>query len=184
MTVARGRATNLGNDVFVAVVFEIGEGNAVSFVQLTRPGGSGDIHEILAVVIAKKHIRHQRAVGGVSGAQVNIQESVVINVAKVCTHRHKNFVESDLCGHVLEGSVLHVLVKLESRGVVRQPKIGTGRLLHGSRVAGHKQIRPAVVVVVEEPCGEPARVSLHASGFGDFRKRVVVVVVIEKTRPG
>ena len=68
MTVAVGRAPHLGDDVLVAVVVEIGKGDAVSLVQLTRSRRGSDIHEILSVVIAQKDVGNERAVGGIPGS--------------------------------------------------------------------------------------------------------------------
>ncbi len=46
-----------------------------------------NIDEIFPIVIAEKNIRHQRAVGGIPGAQVDIEEPIVINVAKVSAQK-------------------------------------------------------------------------------------------------
>ena len=135
-------------------IVEIGKGDTVSFVQLPGAGGCGDIHEIFSVVIAKQHVGNQRPIRGVSGAEVNIQKAVVVHVAEVRAHGHEDLVQPDLCGHVLERAVPHVLVELQSPGVVRKAEIGTHGLIDREEVAGDEQIGPAIVVVIEEPGGE------------------------------
>src|SRR5262249_14732692 len=67
--------------------------------------------------------------------------------------------------------------------VVRKAEIGAGSFLNRAEVAGHKQIRPSVIVVIEKPGSETARWTLHAGFFGNFRERVVVIVVIKEIWP-
>ena len=64
-----------------------------------------------------------------------------------------------------------------------QSQIGAYAFLDGHRVAGRQNIRPAVVVVVEEPGGESMARALDTGLARYVGKGAVVVVVEERAVP-
>ena len=65
-------------------------------------------------------------------------------------------------GDISKRTVSKVLIQLQRCRVVRQSEIRTRRFIDGQEVAGHEQVWPAVVVVVEEPGRETATRARHA----------------------
>ena len=63
--------------------------------------------------LRNKHVGDERAIGWVSRAQVDIQKSVVIHIAEICAHGHKNLFEAYLLGYIVKGSVPFVFVELQ-----------------------------------------------------------------------
>ena len=53
VAIGGGGASNLGNDVFVALIVEIGECDSMAFVEFTRARRRGHIYKIFSVVIAE-----------------------------------------------------------------------------------------------------------------------------------
>ena len=66
------------------------------------PGRVGDVHERLAVPVAQQHARHERAVRRAAGAEIDVEEAVVVDVAEVRPHRHEHLGQSGLARHVRE----------------------------------------------------------------------------------
>src|SRR5262245_25676685 len=56
MTVSRRRAARFRHDFLVAVIVQIGEGHAVSFVKLAGTRRGGDVDEEFPLSVAKEHI--------------------------------------------------------------------------------------------------------------------------------
>src|SRR5208282_2299759 len=61
--------------------------------------------------------------------------------------------------------------------------VSAHRLLDGGLVVGDKQVRPAVVVVVEEPRTKALPGFLHPSRCGCLGKGSVAIVVVKKVVP-
>ena len=74
VAVARHRAADHSEDVFVAIVIDVGERHAVPFVQLAGAGGSGDVHEYLPALVVQQHVGKQRGVRRISGAEIDVQD--------------------------------------------------------------------------------------------------------------
>src|SRR5690349_23497 len=127
----------------------------------------------------RKHIRRQRTIRGTAGAQINIQESVIVDVAEVGSHGHEDLVKPDFGGDVAKTAVSQVPVKLQGCGVMGKSKICSRRLLGGKEITGDEQVGPPVVVVIKEPGGKAARGCLHAGNRGHVGEGVVVIIVVE-----
>ena len=128
MAVAGNGTANDCEDIFLAAVRQIGKGDAVSLVQFTSPRRLSYVGEIFSVVVTEQDVG-LAAITGVAVAEIDIQEAVVIYIAKVGAHGHKNFVETGLCTHVTEDAVAHILVELHAGGIVRQAQIGARNLI-------------------------------------------------------
>ena len=180
MGIAGGRPAHVEDDVVVAVVVHIGERDAVALVELAGSGGAGHIHERLAVAIAQQHARSQRPVGGIARPKIDVQKAIVVDVAEVGPHRHVDLVQPGLTRHVQETAVAAVLVQLQRGGVVGQLQVRPRRFFDRREVAGGKDVRPAVVVVVEEPGGKALPRPRDPGLLGDVGKGAVVVVVEQR----
>src|SRR6266567_1753536 len=184
MRVSRGGASDFSEEVFVSVIINVGESHTMAFVKLASARGGSDIHKILAIVIAQQNIRHQRSISRKAGSEIDIQESIVIHVAKIGAHGRIDAVESNLFGDVLKLPISQIAIKLQGFCIMRKAEISADGLLHRHVIAGDEQIGPAVVVVVEKPGGEAGQGLLHACLLRNLGEGAVVVVVIEKVVPG
>ena len=117
------RAADFGDDVLVAVAIEIGEGDAVSLVQLAGARGRRRVREGLPRQVQQQLVRHDRRERRAAHAEVDVEEAVVVDVAEVGRHRHPDLVEPDLGGDVREASVAEVAIQLQRLGVVRASQI-------------------------------------------------------------
>src|SRR5256885_10616770 len=61
--------------------------------------------------------------------------------------------------------------------VVRQPDVRARRLLYRHVIAAHQQVGPAVIVVVEEPCGKSVARPGHARLLRHVGEGSIVIVV-------
>ncbi len=168
VTVARRRATDLGDDVLVAVVVEVDEGNPVPLVDFAGAGRLGDVDERLPPRLRSSTWGASDRVRTACPCRDRCRGSRRCRVAEVGTHRHEHLVESDRRRHILEGAVALVAIQLQRRRVARQVEIGAGGVVDRHVVAGRVEIEPAVVVVVEEPGGEAAAGPRHAGGNRAF----------------
>src|ERR1700730_9613268 len=93
--IARDRASGFGNDVFIAIVTKVGEGNAVSLVKFARARGRGNVDKFLPWLVVKENIRQNVAVRWSSSAQIKIEKPVVINIAEIGTHGIENTIQAN-----------------------------------------------------------------------------------------
>ena len=180
VAIAGHRAADFREEIFVSVVVHVGEGDAVSFMEFARARGRGDVGKKLALLIVQQDVGQHGRVAGIAGAEINVEVSVVVDVAEVCAHGHEDAIETDFGGDIAKLAVAKILVELERLGIGRKAEIAADRFIDRNVVAGHKQIGPAVIVIVEKPCGETLPWLLHASLQGDVSKSSVVIVVIKK----
>ena len=124
VTVRGHRAANLRDDVLVAVAVEIGEGDAVSLVQLARAGRGGDAHERLALLVQQQLVRQDRSKRRAAHAEIHVEVAVVVDVAEVGGHRHQHLVQPDLGGDVAERPVSEIAIQLRGLRVVRHAEVG------------------------------------------------------------
>ena len=100
--VARGRAAGLEEDVGVAVAVPVGEGHAMPLLEVAGPRRGGDVLEPPAAVVSEQHVGHQVRVRRPAGPEVDVQESVIVQVAEVRAHRQDDPVQPELGRHVAE----------------------------------------------------------------------------------
>src|SRR5580658_1792941 len=149
-------------------------------MEFARAGGCGDVGEELAILIVQHNVRQHGSIAGIAGAEINVEESVVIDVAEVGAHGHEDAIESDISGDVAKLSVAKILVELERLGIGGKAEVAADRFIDRNVVAGHKQVGPAIVVIIEEPRGETLPRFLHAGLKSDVGKGSVVIVVVEE----
>src|SRR5262249_51630501 len=101
--VAWGRATGLQEDGGCAIRAPAGEGPAMAFLEVPGPRRRGAVFEPPAAVVPEQQVRHQIRVRRPAGPEINIEESVVVQVAEVRAHRQDDPVQTELGGHVAEG---------------------------------------------------------------------------------
>mmetsp|Transcript_1424 Transcript_1424/g.4853 ORF Transcript_1424/g.4853 Transcript_1424/m.4853 type:complete len:315 (-) Transcript_1424:1473-2417(-) len=78
---------DVGEDVLVPVVLEIGEGNGVALLKVAETPLEGDVLEGAVPEVPPHDIRNEATHVGHAGAEVEVEEPVVIDVADVETHR-------------------------------------------------------------------------------------------------
>src|SRR2546422_4363971 len=76
-------APELVVDVLVAVVVQIGEGDPVPFLEVPESPRNGHVLEALPPVVAKHHVRHEGPVVRVARAEIDVEETVVVQVSEV-----------------------------------------------------------------------------------------------------
>src|SRR5882672_3176549 len=128
----------------------------------------------------KENIWENVAVGWSSGSQVEVQETVIVDVAEVRTHGIENAIQASFDGRISKCTVSFIVVELEGFHVVGKTKLALQVLLRRHVIAGHKQIRKAVIIVVEEPGREAHPGCLYACLLTNLRKGAVVIVVVEE----
>ncbi len=110
-------AAHLFEDVFEAGAAEVGEGYAVALLQVAEVGCGGDVLEGAAFGVAEEAVREEGLVGGVAGAEIDVEPAVVVEVAEVGAHGEDGAVEVGCGGDVGEGAVVVVAVEPGEFGV-------------------------------------------------------------------
>ena len=72
------------------------------------PEDAGDLGEPLAADVLEHAVGDQRGQARLAGAQVHVEEAVVVEVAEVAPHRGEDHVQAGFLGHVLEALALQV----------------------------------------------------------------------------
>ena len=63
-------------------------------------------------------------------SQVDVEKTIVIDIAEVCPHGHKNFIQANLGGYVFKCAVVEIAVQFQRFGGERKPKIAADDFLH------------------------------------------------------
>src|SRR5690349_16455614 len=125
----------------VAVVINVSKRNAVALLQVAEPAGARYILKAFAAVIAKHPVWNNRRKIRISGADVEIQKTVVVEVTEVGAHPKQNMVEAGLGRHVGERAIVIVVVEPWPFGVCRQAQIIGTDISHViDAVTAHKEI--------------------------------------------
>src|SRR5437667_8580975 len=82
-------------DVLVAVVVDVAEGNPMALLQMAEPAGRAYVLESLSFVISKHPVRDQRGEARIAGAQVEIEPSVVVQIAEIGSHGEQQLIQTD-----------------------------------------------------------------------------------------
>src|SRR5258708_10625992 len=183
VAIARDRASSFGNDLFIAVVIEVGEGNAVPLMKFARARRRGNVDKFLPELVVKENIRQNVAVRWSSSAQVKIEKPVVIDIAEIGTHGIENTIQANFGGHVAKCPISLIVVELERFHVVRNAQLASQILLRRHVIAGHEKIRKSVIIIVEEPRREAHPGCLHACLLANFGESAIVVVVEKEIVP-
>ena len=124
-------------------------------LQMPGTGRVRDVLEATVAGVAIEAVRHQRAQAGLAGAQIDVLETVVVDIAEIRAHREHGFGEAGRRGHVRETAVAVIAIQPRLRS--RRGQAQVTRRHRGQRVdretreGPHEQVEPAVVVDVEEP---------------------------------
>ena len=116
-------------------------------------------------MVSKQHFGQQKAVLRPSGSEIDVQEAVVVHVTEIGPHGRVHLVQMHFGRHVFECSVFHVLEQLQRLGTVGKSEITSQGFIGGEVVAIDEQVRPAIIVVVEEPAGEALAVGYWTPAF-------------------
>ena len=179
VAVAGHRPAGVQHDVLVAVAIEIGEGDAVAFLQVPGAGRLGDVVEAPAGVVAQQDVRDQRSERRRAGPEIDVEEAVVVDVADVGAHRRHDARHAHRRGHIGE-PVARVAIQLQRLRRGRLSEVMLDELLDRVRIRHDEQIEPAVVVVVEPPRREAGERLLHAQFRGKVLEGAVALVPVEE----
>ena len=154
-------------NVLRAIAIEIRKRDCVPFLELAETARCRNIQKAAPAVVAKHAIGQQRFVFGRAGAEIAIQPAVVIEVAKARPHGQNHAIQPHGLAHVREGSVPVVAIQTRGLGFVRQTQMERRNVSGRSGViAGHQQVQPPVVVVVEKPGGKAVDGLANSGGAG------------------
>ena len=127
----------------------------MAFLQVAEPTGSGYLLKDDPAVIAEHAIRQQRLVGAFAGSQVDIEPAIIVQIAEVRTHGKDGAVQTYPGADVLKSAIVPVTIKAWSFRVIAVADLEGANVLGGAeRVAGDKDIRPTVVIVIKKPCSK------------------------------
>ena len=140
MAVPWSGAPDLEDDVLVTAAVQVGKRDSMPSMPLPGTGRSGDIDELLPAFVVKQNTGFERDIGGSSGSQENVEESIVINVAKVSAHRHVDLVETNFLSNIAKSTVTEVPIEFQSRGVMRKAQIRPSCFIQGKEIASCKDI--------------------------------------------
>ena len=109
--IAGKRSAQLNVDILIAIVVNIGERYSVPFLQVPEAARHCDVREAFPLLIQKHEVRHDFRERHVTGSQIEVQESVVIQVAKVGSHRTREAGQLLLASDIQESSLAVSLVQ-------------------------------------------------------------------------
>ena len=119
-----------------------------------------------AVDVLEHAVGDQEAQVGVAGAQVDVEEAVVVEVAEVASHGGEDQVQAGFLGLVLEASCRS---RCERAGSIIAlcgwPIMPFDHVRERVVVAGGEDVEPAVVVVVPGPAREALLGPVDAHGL-------------------
>src|SRR3954447_25240988 len=96
INIAADRAAHVLVNVLIAIVVDVAEGNTVALLQITKAARCRDVLEAFSAVIAKHPVRNDRGKIRIARAEVKVQEPIIVQIAKVGSHRMKNVVKARL----------------------------------------------------------------------------------------
>src|SRR5690606_36261979 len=77
-----------GKHILVAIVIEVGKRHRMPLLQMSEAAAHGDVLQRPAAVVAQHYVWHQAEVLRVTGAEVAIEPTVIVDIPKVAAHRH------------------------------------------------------------------------------------------------
>ena len=87
----------------------------------------------LSLDVLEHDVGHQVGVGRLAGAQVNVEEAVVVDVAEIGAHDQQDPVEAGLLGHVAETGRALVVVEPGPLAAGRLAELAADRPRRASR---------------------------------------------------
>ena len=96
--VARIGAAKHRVDVLIAVVVDIGEGDAVALLDMAEAAGRARVLKTATAFVAQHAVGQQRAQVGIAGADIAIEPAIVVYVSEIGPHRQDNIVEAGRFG--------------------------------------------------------------------------------------
>ena len=177
--VAGDEAADVADDVGVAVGVEVGEGHAVPLLQVAGARGRGHVDEGPAVPVAEEEVGDEGGVGGRARTYIEVGVAVVVEVAEVGAHGGDDAIEASGLRNVLEAAA-GVVVEPHAFGAGGKAQVAPRHLVDRGHEAGHEQVEPSVVVVVEEPGGEAHEGPVHAALARHLLEGRVAPVAVEE----
>src|SRR5713226_4906820 len=104
--VAREGTAHFFKYVLVAIIVDVPKGDAVALLQVAESAGGGDLLKELAVLVSEHAVGDQGRQGRIASAGVEVQKTVIVQVAKVRAHRADHLEEVGLARDIGEGAVL------------------------------------------------------------------------------
>lgn len=183
VTVPSEHTTELMINVLISVVVDIGKRHTVSLLQMAETARCGDVLKANSPVISHHDVGDERLEVRISGGQIKVEKSVIIEVAEVSTHGHIWVIDAHARCDVGERAIAVVSIKAGTDTVMISPKSIGHDVRELCAVSRDKQIKPPIVVVVKEPRGEaaPGRFG-HTGRFRHVGECSVAVVLVKAVR--
>src|SRR6202035_3657759 len=129
--------------------------------------------KVLSPLIVKHYVWQNVTVRRSAGTEIEIKEAVVINVAKIGSHRVEHAVELRFDGHIAKCPVPLIVIKLQGLHIAWKAQLASQNLFRGHIVAGDEQVRPPIIIVVKEPGRKTHPGGLYTCWLGHFGKSAV-----------
>src|SRR5215813_15297982 len=112
--------------------------------------------------------RSPNAIRWRAGSEIKVEKAVVVQIAEVRAHRRDYAVQPDLIRHILKSALTVIVIELHRFGLRRHAQKTASDFGHRGHEAGHKEIEPSVVVVIEEPRGKAHQGLFDVKTFAHF----------------
>src|SRR6266496_4289110 len=171
MRITRSCAASYGKDVVIAVSSQVGKRNRMTFMEFAGAGCRGNVREVFSIMISKQKMWNERRVTRVSISHINIKESVVVNIAEVRPHWHKDFVQPGFNAYILERTIMLIVVKPGGQGIVRQAHNCAHTFLDRD-----VEVRVAVIIIIGADDCFAERGFVHPSRVCNVLERSIAIV--------
>ena len=95
--VSRKGAPHFCKDILVAIVVDVSEGYPMALLQVAETARICHVRKSLTATVSKHDIGNQCVIAGCPSSQVEIQETVIIQIPKVSAHRQGHSSQPVLC---------------------------------------------------------------------------------------
>ena len=153
--VAGHRTTHVFVHILIPVIVDVSKGNAMAFLQVSKAAGCGDVLEEASLRVSIHPVRNHREQVRVAGAEVEVEPAVVVEVSEVATHGVEQPIQLHRSRDVLERAVAAIAIEARVGALVGQAEVIRRHIADiGDLVAGHEDVLPAIVIVIEKPAGK------------------------------
>ncbi len=176
-------AAELHEQVQVAVAIPVGEGNTMPLLKVAGAGRNSDVVETRARNVSEHEVDVQSLVRHVAGAEVDVEEPVVVDVAEIRAHGRHRPIKADLPRDVAEASRTEVAVEPgPARPFDLEAHRARENLGDPSAVVVDVEIDEPVVVVVPKPASKAEIGTGDAKLRCDVAKLAAAFIMVEAAR--
>src|SRR5688572_25344658 len=102
-------------------------------------------------MIPEQYVWNEGSIGWAAGSKIEVEKPVVIDIAEVRPHGHKDSCQPCFFSNIPERSLARVLVDFESVCLHGQLQVAARHINQRVRITCDEEIHRAVVVVIKEP---------------------------------